>query len=121
MVLTQTSKTQLQLNSLRLEVLNNIEGLLNASNSPSHRRLLSILKQSAREEWSNVIDNYVNDDLNELQQQLGKVETAIYQMEQGMYGYCIECEASIEIERLKQDLCTQRCAGCEQKKSAIGN
>ena len=44
--------------------------------------------------------------------QLKQIEAALKRLDEGDYGFCVECGETIEDRRLKMDPATPRCAGC---------
>ncbi|EEB76833.1 hypothetical protein GPB2148_3435 [marine gamma proteobacterium HTCC2148] len=46
------------------------------------------------------------------QQQLQKIKSALYRLEDGNYGYCFTCGDAIDIGRLNFDPASTRCIGC---------
>lgn len=53
---------------------------------------------------------------NRRKQELGKIQSALSRIEQGSYGYCLECEESIPIRRLQADLTAELCVACAEKR-----
>lgn len=45
-------------------------------------------------------------------QELRRIDAALNRLEQGEYGYCVECGEAIEEKRLKIDPPAPRCAAC---------
>lgn len=44
--------------------------------------------------------------------ELRRIEAALARLEEGEYGYCVECGEDIASERLKTDPAAPRCAAC---------
>ncbi|TGY90369.1 TraR/DksA family transcriptional regulator [Marinicauda algicola] len=45
-------------------------------------------------------------------QELRRIDAALRRLEEGEYGYCVECGEAIEGRRLGIDPAAPRCAGC---------
>ena len=45
-------------------------------------------------------------------QRLAQIESALKRLEEGDYGYCVECGEEIPAKRLEVDLTVPRCVGC---------
>ena len=45
-------------------------------------------------------------------QELRRIDAALRRLEEGEYGYCVECGEAIEARRLGIDPAAPRCAGC---------
>lgn len=45
-------------------------------------------------------------------QELRRIEAALQRLEEGEYGWCVECGEAIESKRLDVDPAAPRCAGC---------
>jgi len=48
------------------------------------------------------------------QAQLGKIKAALERLDQGDYGYCLECDELIPIGRLEIDPAIEHCVNCAQ-------
>lgn len=44
--------------------------------------------------------------------ELRRIDAALERLEEGDYGYCVECGEEIEAKRLDVDPAAPRCAGC---------
>lgn len=44
--------------------------------------------------------------------ELRRIDAALERLEEGDYGYCVECGEEIETKRLDVDPAAPRCAGC---------
>lgn len=53
---------------------------------------------------------------NRRDQALQKITAALARIEQGTYGYCIECEDPIPLRRLQVDLTAELCVSCAQRR-----
>lgn len=45
-------------------------------------------------------------------QEIRRIDAALERLENGEYGWCVECGEAIEARRLEIDPATPRCAGC---------
>lgn len=46
---------------------------------------------------------------------LKRIESALIRMDEGEYGYCLECGEEIALARLELDPATPKCANCANK------
>jgi DnaK suppressor protein len=53
---------------------------------------------------------------NRRDQELKKITAALARIEQGTYGYCVECEDPIPLRRLQADLTAGLCVPCAQRR-----
>lgn len=47
--------------------------------------------------------------------ELKDIEAALYRMEQGRYGECVDCSETIAIARLQSQPAASRCISCQEK------
>ncbi len=45
-------------------------------------------------------------------QEIRRIDAALERLDNGEYGWCVECGETIEARRLEIDPATPRCAGC---------
>ena len=45
-------------------------------------------------------------------QEIRRIDAALQRLEEGDYGWCVECGESIEVKRLEIDPAAPRCSGC---------
>ncbi|SFC29404.1 TraR/DksA family transcriptional regulator [Pseudoalteromonas denitrificans] len=85
----------------------------------SYEQTLSVkLKSTPTTKWVELLQNNVYPTLSEQVTRLNKVEAALCQFEQGVYGFCADCETQISVSKLNKDPTEQRCKSCANK-SAI--
>ena len=53
------------------------------------------------------------------QVELQKIEVALKRIDQGEYGFCLECDEEIAEPRLKLDPATSLCINCASKKETV--
>lgn len=78
-------------------------------------QVLAALAQQGFDGIADFLPELPDRQLYALCQRLGKVEAALCQIEQGVYGICCDCEAEIDMERLVADPAEQRCRHCDNK------
>lgn len=45
-------------------------------------------------------------------QEIRRIEAALHRVDEGEYGWCVECGEAINVKRLEIDLAAARCADC---------
>lgn len=45
-------------------------------------------------------------------QEIRRIDAALQRLEEGDYGWCVECGEAIEVKRLEIDPAAPRCSGC---------
>lgn len=45
-------------------------------------------------------------------QEIRRIDAALLRLEEGDYGWCVECGEAIEVKRLEIDPAAPRCSGC---------
>lgn len=61
------------------------------------------------------VDVLIDSSLFEIQRSAGGIRAALGRMSDGSYGTCVECEAPIEIERLRAQPAAMRCVACQRR------
>lgn len=54
--------------------------------------------------------------IESLLMELRRIDAALCQYDIGLYGICSDCEDTIDLKRLNEDPCVQRCGKCEAKR-----
>jgi len=96
---------------LRIELLKE----LNQSEHHFERELSLKLQTYPYSKWVEFLQNKIYPTLSEKVVRLDKVEAALCQFEQGVYGICADCEESISLCKLENDPTEQRCKPCAIK------
>ncbi|MCX2767402.1 TraR/DksA family transcriptional regulator [Pseudoalteromonas sp. B530] len=108
---------QAELATLRSDFL----GELKASPNEFTHNLANTLELNPPNKWLDIVMEKINPEQLPLYDRLMKVEAALCQMEIGQFGYCCDCEQTIELELLEHDPATQRCRSCKTKALKSGD
>ncbi|MBU2970308.1 TraR/DksA C4-type zinc finger protein [Pseudoalteromonas sp. C2R02] len=96
---------------LRAELLQD----LSQSEHFFEREIALKLKATPDINWIELLQDKIYPTLNKKVIRLNKVEAALCQFEQGVYGICADCEDAISLLKLEQDPTEQRCLPCADK------
>lgn len=49
------------------------------------------------------------------EQEIGRIDAALMRLDEGEYGYCLECGQQIDVARLEADPAASHCVSCAEK------
>ncbi|MBW8190191.1 hypothetical protein K0504_04005 [Neiella marina] len=87
---------------------------LHAVDSTEVQRVLQKLKTLSCDEIVDALADEESQEVNRILNRLRAVDASLAQTELGLYGFCADCEKSIETDMLQRDATTQRCYACDQ-------
>jgi len=100
-----------EVKNLRIALLQD----LSRSEHSFEREIALKLKTTPNVNWVELLQDKIYPTLNIKVVRLNKVEAALCQFEQGVYGICADCEESISLCKLEKDPTEQRCKPCANK------
>lgn len=105
-------KVRAKLLKLRQEIADNIEsGLGELQNTEAYRPA-----DLGGEEFSDSTDDFIVPQLLEMgATRLEEIDRALERLDNDTYGYCLECERPIGLERLKALPFAELCIDCKRK------
>lgn len=105
-----------EVKKLRVELLQG----LSQSEHIFEREIALKLSTTPDINWIELLQDKIYPTLNKKVIRLNKVEAALCQFEQGVYGICADCEEAISLSKLEKDPTEQRCRTCDDK-TAVNN
>lgn len=109
-----------RLTSERSLLLSELNAWLRTQSDVDSIHLLGCMPDLSDDELLETLEEVESAQANKFRSRLQAIEASLCQLELGLYGYCADCEKTIEPERLQRDPTTQRCQHCHelhQKKS----
>lgn len=112
--LAQLERFQARLESERQLLLSELESWLKQQADFSCVSLLDRLYQLTGDELLEALHGIESSTAKKYRTRLQAIDASLCQLEIGLYGYCADCEQSIEPELLQRDPATQRCKRCDE-------
>lgn len=114
------------------DLLNGIREHLEKEKTKIEARILDLSKQDPFSDTARLSDNAASDVeaseesdhdrvsamIDELKGNLNDINTALFNIANGTYGFCVECRNMIDTDRLKVLPTATLCQSCERKKGA---
>lgn len=110
--LSRLERFKARLESERQLLLSELEGWLKTQADLACVSLLDQLDTISNDDLLEALSLLENSKASKIRARLQAIDASLCQQELGLYGYCADCEQTIEPELLQRDPTTQRCRTC---------
>lgn len=111
--LSRLERFKARLGSERQLLLSELEDWLQSQTELACITLFEQLHQLNNDELLESLQQLENPKSSKIRSRLQAIDASLCQLELGLYGYCADCEKTIEPELLQRDPTSQRCRRCD--------
>lgn len=113
--LSQLERYKARLESERLLIMSELEEWLKTQTEQQCQALFSRLRGLSQDDLLEFLQQLEFNQAKKYCKRLRAIDASLCQFELGLYGFCADCEASIEPEQLQRDPTAQRCNACHRQ------